>query len=53
MRVKELIAKLEQVKGENRVYLFNSKDLPVDFTGISFDDIGEVSLYIIEGDEVV
>ncbi len=48
--------KLMEVAKINRqadVFIFNEKDLPVDFTGFSCDDINDVSLYITGGDKEV
>lgn len=50
MKVKELIKQLKQVSEEQTVYLHGAKSDYVDFTGISFDDINDIILYEVEGD---
>lgn len=51
MKVKDLIKKLSQVDGGKTVYLNGQKCDWVDFTGISFDDNNDVTLYEVSGDK--
>lgn len=46
MKVKELIKQLQQVSGENTVYIDNKN-----FSGISFDDNNDIQLYPVADDK--
>jgi hypothetical protein len=57
MKIKELIKALQKADPENRVYLWLKEDdgeyLPYDFSGVGYDDLGDVELYVASGDEAV
>ncbi len=50
MKVRELIAKLSKVDGDNTVYLDDAEGNYRDFSGLSYDDNGAVQLYIVADD---
>jgi len=50
MKVKELISKLSQTNGDNIVYLATEKSI-WEFSGVSFDDVGDVELAVCSGDK--
>lgn len=56
MKVKELIKELKKTNPENKVYIYEDVDkkgeaIAFDFTGVSFDDLGDCILYVAGGDK--
>ena len=51
MKVKDLIKKLQQTGGDNEVFIDTEKGMH-SFSIVSFDDVGDASLCIAEGDEL-
>ena len=53
MKIKDLIRELSQGDPNARVFIDNEDGLPCDFNGVSFDDLGDVKLNVLFGDEAV
>ena len=53
MKVKELIKQLQQVGGDNNVFIRGYGLSCYDFTGLSFDDLNDVELFITVEDKEV
>lgn len=53
MKVSDLISKLQEVDGKNNVFLRDDSGYCYDFSGISFDDLNDIELYIACGDQEV
>ena len=51
MKVKELIKYLKAVDGDRTVFIAGEKVDYVDFSGVSYDDNGDIQLYEVSGDK--